>query len=154
MANTVLQERKKNNKNHHIFKLKVWKHSVFEYFVKNVNLQFLNHTTLLYIQIDSEGKGENIKIPESKNITCRNGAYIPNTQPFSLSSEGKNKWEIRAASCTEENTLGRTKKDFKYFYFLLNIKTILPSANTFTRQVLNLTLILCLYKILRAVNYN
>lgn len=117
MANTVLQERKKNNKNHHIFKLKVWKHSVFEYFVKNVNLQFLNHTTLLYIQIDSEGKGENIKIPESKNITCRNGAYIPNTQPFSLSSEGKNKWEVRAASCTEENTLGRTKKDFKYFYF-------------------------------------
>lgn len=95
MANTVLQDRKKNNKKKHITFLS-WKCENIQSLntlLKMLTYSFShNHTTLLYIQIHSEGQGENIKIPECKNATCRNGAYIPNTQPFSLSSEGKNKW--------------------------------------------------------------
>lgn len=57
-----------------------------------------SHKTSLNIQIHPEGQVEHCKIQRNENVTCRNLANIPNTQPFSLSSKGKNKWEVRAAS--------------------------------------------------------
>lgn len=105
MASIVLQVRKS-----HIFWS--WK-GVF----KNINLEFLSEPQYISEYTNTPGgQGENHKIRRSENVTCRNLAYIPNTQPFSLSSKGKNKWEVRAASCTEENTLGRWEEERGGFF--------------------------------------
>lgn len=121
-----------SEKNTTFFEAENWPHMQSWEYLKILTYGLLSESQYITEYKYTLQEGENHHSQRNENITCRDLAYIPNTQPIPLSSKGKDKREVRAASCTEQNSLAGWEKE----NFFSNLKMNLSSENSSTKKVL------------------